>query len=133
MCCSVESVPSYIDVLSFFLYCIRSYRIWVLTNYYCIEGWLKRNFFCTVSFLLYLLHHCSILTLIKWIEEKLRGNYTRMLWTILNKFLEATSVGSLTSRLISILVRYAEHYYRSKGKLFYEPLLMDMPERTYLH
>ena len=45
---------------------------------------MKHSFFqaAVVSILLY---GCTIWTLTKWLEKKLDGNYTRMLWEILNK------------------------------------------------
>ena len=45
---------------------------------------MKRSFFqaAVVSILLY---GCTTWTLTKWLEKKQDGNYTRMLWAILNK------------------------------------------------
>ena len=45
---------------------------------------MKRSFFqaAVVSILIY---GCTTWTLTKWLEKKLDGNYTRMLWAILNK------------------------------------------------
>ena len=45
---------------------------------------MKRSFFqaAVASILLY---RCTTWTLTKWLEKKLDGNYTRMLWAILNK------------------------------------------------
>ena len=45
---------------------------------------MKRSCF-QAAVVLILLYGCTTWTLTKWLEKKLDGNYTRMLWAILNK------------------------------------------------
>ena len=42
--------------------------------------------FFQAAVVLILLYGCTSWTLTRWMENKLDGNYTRMLWAILNKF-----------------------------------------------
>ena len=109
---------------------------------------MKRSFFqaAVVSILLY---GCTIWTLTKWLEKKLDGNYTRMLWAILNKsWWQHPIRHQLYSHLPPITksiqfrwIRHAGHCWRSKDKLISDVLLWTptyglskagRPARTYI-
>ena len=109
---------------------------------------MKRSFFqgAVVSILLY---GCTTWTLIKWLEKKLDGNYTRMLGAILNKswrqhLTRHQLYGHLPPITKTILVRrarHAGHCWRSKDELVSDVLLWTptygqakagWPARTYI-
>ena len=78
-----------------------------------------------------LLYGCTTWTLIKWMEKKLHGNYTRMLWVILNKSrrqhpTKQQLYGHLPATTKTIKVRrtgHAGHCWRSKDGLISDVLL----------
>ena len=91
---------------------------------------MKRSFFqaAVVSILLY---GCTTLTLTKRLEKKPDGNYTRMLWGILNKSWRQHHTrhqlyGHLSPITKTIQVRrtrHAGHCWRSKDELISDVLL----------
>ena len=101
---------------------------------------IKRSFFqgAVVSILLY---GCTTWTLTKHMEKKLDGNYTRMLWAILNKsWRQQPTKQQLYSHLVR-QTRHAGHYWRSKDELISDVLLWTpshgrakagRPARTYI-
>ena len=78
-----------------------------------------------------LLYGCTTWTLTKWLEKKLDGNYTRMLWAILNMFWQQQPkrhqlYGHLPPIMKTIQVRqtrHAGHCWRSRDKLISDVLL----------
>ena len=109
---------------------------------------MKRSFFqpTVVSILLY---GCTTWMLTKWLEKKLDGNYTKMLWAILNKSWRQHSTkhqlyGHLPPITKTIQVRWtrhAEHCWRSRDELISDVLLwtptygrskVGWPARTYI-
>ena len=109
---------------------------------------MKRSFFqaAVVSILLY---GCTTWTLTKRLEKKLDGNYTRMLWVILNRSWRQHPTrhqlyGHLPPITKTIQVRwtrYAEHCWRSRDELISDVLLWTpthgcekagWPARTYI-
>ena len=109
---------------------------------------MKHSFFqaVVVSILLY---GCSTWTLIKRMEKKLDGDYSRMLWAILNKSWRQHSTkqqlyGHLAPIMKTIKIRWtrhARHCWRSRDKLISEVLLWTpshcqakagQPVRTYI-
>ena len=109
---------------------------------------MKRSFFqaAVVSILLY---GCATWTLTKRVEKKLGGNYTRILWAILNKsWWQHPTRHQLYGHLPPITktiqvrwTRHAGHYWRSKDKLISDVLLWTptygrakagRPARTYI-
>ena len=109
---------------------------------------MKRSFFqaAVVSILLY---GCTTWTLTKRLEKKLDGNYTRMLWAILNKSWRQHPTrhqlyGHLPPITKTIQVRrtrHAGHCWRSKDELISDVLLWTptygqakagRPARTYI-
>ena len=90
---------------------------------------MKRSFFqaVVVSILLY---GCTTWTLTKRLEKKLDGNYTRMLWALLNKsWRQHTTVHQLYSHLRPITktiqarrTRLAGHCWRSRDELIKDVL-----------
>ena len=90
----------------------------------------KRSFFqaAVVSILLY---GCTTWTLTKQLEKKVDGNYTRMLWEILNKSwwqhpTRHQLYGPLppTTKTIQVRqTRHAGHCWRSKNELIIDALL----------
>ena len=107
----------------------------------------KRSFFpaAVVSILLY---GCTTWTLIKRMEKKLDGNYTRMLRAVLNKSwrqhpTKQQLYGHLLPITKTILIRrtrYARHCRRSKDELIIDSLMWTLsygrvkvgqPARTY--
>ena len=109
---------------------------------------MKRSFFqaAVVSILLY---GCTTRTLTKWLEKKLDGNYTRMLWAILNKSWWQHSTkhqlyGHLPLITKTIQVRWTRHAgrcWRSRDKIISNVLLWTptygwakagWPARTYI-
>ena len=109
---------------------------------------MKRSFFqaAVTSILLY---GCTTWTLTKWLEKKLDGNYTRMLWAILNKSWRQHPTrhqlyGHLPPIMKTIQVRWtrhAGHCWRSRDELISDVLLWTptygwakagWPARTYI-
>ena len=109
---------------------------------------MKRSFFqaAVVSILLY---GCTTWTLIKRLEKKLDGNYTRMLRAILNKsWRQHPTKHQLYGHLLPITktiqvrrTRHAGHWWRSKNDLISDILLWTptygrakagWPARTYI-
>ena len=109
---------------------------------------MKRSFFqaAVVSILLY---GCTTRMLIKWLEKKLDGNYTRMLRAILNKsWRQHPTQNQLYGHLLPITktiqvrrTRHAGHCWRSRDKLISDVLLWTptygwakagRPARTYI-
>ena len=78
-----------------------------------------------------LLYGCTAWTLIKCMEKKLDGNYTRMLWAVLNKswkqhFTKQQLYGHrppITKTIQVRSTRHAGHCWRSKDKLISNILL----------
>ena len=93
---------------------------------------MKRSFFQAVVVLI-LLHRCTTWTLTKWLEKKLDGNYTRMLWAILNKsWWQHPTKHQLYGHLPPIMktiqvrwTRHAWHCWRSKDELISDVLLWN--------
>ena len=91
---------------------------------------MKRSFFqaVVVSILLY---GCTTWTLTKCMEKKLDGNYTRMLWAILNKFWrQRPTKQQLYGHLLPIAktnkirqTRHAGHCWKSRDELISDVLL----------
>ena len=96
-----------------------------------------------------LLYGCTTLTLTKRIEKRLDGNYTRMLWEILNRSWRQYSTkqqlyGHLPPITKTIQVRrttHEGHYWRNRDKLIRDVLLWTpshgrakegRPARTYI-
>ena len=90
---------------------------------------LLRSFF-QVAVVSILLYGCTILTLTKWLEKKLDGNYTRMLRVILNKSWRQHPTrhqlyGHLPPITKTIQVRrarHAGHCWRSRDELISDVL-----------
>ena len=86
---------------------------------------MKRTFFqaAVVSILLY---GCTTWTLTKQLEKKIDGNYTRMLWAILNKsWRQHPTRHQLYGHLppITKTRRHAGHCWRSRDELISDVLL----------
>ena len=96
-----------------------------------------------------LLYGCTTWTLTKWLEKKLDGNYTRMLWVILNKsWWQHPTRHQLYGHLPPITktiqvrrTRHAGHCWRSRDELKSDVLLwtptyswakVGRPARTYI-
>ena len=91
-----------------------------------------------------LLYGCTTWTLTKRLEKKLDGNYTRMLWAILNKSWRQHPTrhqlyGHLPPITKTIQVRrtrHARHYCRSRDVLLWTPTYSrakaGRPDRTYI-
>ena len=96
-----------------------------------------------------LLYGCTTWTLTTCMQKKLDGNYTRMLWAVLNKsWRQHLTKQQLYSRLSPIMktiqirqTRHAVHCWRSKDELISDVLLwtpshgwakVGWPARTYL-
>ena len=109
---------------------------------------MKRSFF-QVAVVSILLYRCTTWMLTKRLEKKLDGNYTRMLWAILNKSWQQHPTrhqlyGHLTPITKTIQVRwtrYAGHCWRSKDELIsdvrlwtpaYGQAKAGQPARTYI-
>ena len=109
---------------------------------------MKRSFF-QAAIKLILLYGCSTWTLTKWLEEKLDGNYTRMLRAILNKSwrqhpTKQQLYGHLPPIIKTIKVRRtrsAGHCWRSRDELISDVLIWTpslgwakagWPARTYI-
>ena len=109
---------------------------------------MKRSFFQAVVMLI-LLYGCTTWMLTKQMEKKLDGNYTRMLWAILNKSLRQHPTkqqlyGHLPCIMKTIKIRqtrHAGHCWRSRDKLISDVLLWTpshgrekagWPARTYI-
>ena len=91
---------------------------------------MKRSFFQAVIVSI-LLYGCTTWTLTKLLEKKLDGNYTRMLWAILNKsWRQHPTKHQLYGHLPPITktiqvrwTRHAEHCWRSRDELISDVLL----------
>ena len=87
--------------------------------------------------------------LTKWLEKKLDGNYTRMLWAILNKSWQQHPtwhqlyghLPPITKTIQVRRIRHAGHCWRSRDKLISDVLLWtptygwvkaERPARTYI-
>ena len=91
---------------------------------------MKRSFFqaVVVSVLLY---RCTTWTLTKRLEKKLDGNFTRMLWAILNKSRQQhptrrqlySHLPPVTKTIRARRTRHAGHYWRSKDETVSDVLL----------
>ena len=91
---------------------------------------MTRSFFqaAVVSILLY---GCTTWTLTKWLEKKLDGNYTRMLWAILNKSWRQHPtkhqlyghLPPITKTIQARRTRHAGHCWRSRDELLSDVLL----------
>ena len=96
-----------------------------------------------------LLYWCTTWILTKLMEEKLDGNYTRMLWAILNKswrqhLTKQQLYGHLSPIMKTIQVRWTRHVghcWRSRDKLISDilswnpshgPTKAGQPTRTYI-
>ena len=89
------------------------------------------------------LYGCTTWMLTKHVEKKLDGNYTRILWAILNKSSRQQLYSHLPPITKTIQVwwtRYAEHCWRSRDKLISDVLQWtpshrqaktERPARTY--
>ena len=91
---------------------------------------MKHSFF-PAAVALILLYGCATWTLTKWLEKKLDGNYTRMLWAILNKsWWQHPTTHQLYGHLPPITktiqvrrIRHAGHCWRSRDELISDVLL----------
>ena len=109
---------------------------------------MKRSFFQAVVVLI-LLYGCTTWTLTKWLEKKLDGNHTRMLWAISNKFwwqhfTKHKLYGHLPPITKTIQVRrtrHAGHCWRGRDELISDVLLWTLtygwakagrPAQTYI-
>ena len=96
---------------------------------------MKCSFF-QVAVVLILLYGCTTGTLTKRMEKKLDGNYTRMLWAILNKSwrqhpTKQQLYGHLPPVMKTIKVRrtrHTEHWWRSRDELVSDVLLWTPPQ-----
>ena len=110
---------------------------------------LKKRSFFQVAVVSILLYGCTTWTLAKRMEKNLDGNYTRMLWAILNKsWKQHTTKQQLNGHLPPITmtikvrrIRHAGHCWRSKDELLSDVLLWTplhgrakagRPDRTYI-
>ena len=90
---------------------------------------MKRSFF-QAAIMSILLYGCTTWTLTKWLEKKLDGNYTRMMWAILNKsWRQHPTKQQLYSRLPPITktikvrqTRHVGHCWRSRDELISTPM-----------
>ena len=81
-----------------------------------------------------------LLFCIFWGSKKLNGNYTRMLWAIVNKSLKKHSTkqqlyGHLSPIMKTIQIKWTIHVgycWRSKDELISNVLLVGRPARTYI-
>ena len=91
---------------------------------------MKCSFF-QVAVVLILLYACTIWALTKQMEKKVDGNYTRMLWTILNKSWRQHStkhqpychLPPITKTIKVRSTRHVGHCWRSRDKLISDVLL----------
>ena len=91
---------------------------------------MKHSFFqaAVVSILLY---GCTTWTLTKWLEKKIDGNYTRMLWAILNKSWQQHPTKQqlhshqppITKSIQVRQTKHAGHCWRSRDELIRDLLL----------
>ena len=80
-----------------------------------------------------LLYGCTTWTLTKRLEKKLDGNYTRMLWAILNKSWPQHSTSHqlyghlppITKTMPARQTRHAGHCWRSRNELVHDVLLWN--------
>ena len=109
---------------------------------------MKHSFF-QAAVVLILLYGCTTWTLTKQLEKKLDGNYTRMLWAILNKSQQQHSMRHqlyshqppITKTIQVRQTRHAEHWWRSRDELISDVLLWtptygrakaERPAQTYI-
>ena len=109
---------------------------------------MKRSFFQAVVMSI-LLYGCTTWTLTKRLEKKLDGNYTRMLWAILNKswwqhptkYHLYGQLPPITKTIQVRQTRHAGHCWRSRDELISDVLLWTptygrakagRPTRTYI-
>ena len=109
---------------------------------------MKHSFF-QAAVMSILLYGCTTWTLTKWLEKKLDGNYTRMLWAILNKSWQQHPTSHqlyghlppITKTLQVRQTRHAGHSWRSRDELISDVLLWTptygrakagWPARTYI-
>ena len=109
---------------------------------------IKRSF-CQAVIVSILLYGCTTWTLTKWMEKNLDGNYTRMLWAILNKSWRQHStrhqlydhLPPITKTIQIRRTRHAGHCWRSRDALVSDVLLWTpahgrakagQPARTYI-
>ena len=128
-------------------------------NFIYTDTFISINRYVHISKLIkYMLHHTFkdksvcwwILKTIKWLEKKLDGSYTRMLWAILNKsWWQHPTKHQLYGHLLPITktiqirrTRHAGHCWRSRDELISDVLLWNptygwakagWPARTYIH
>ena len=100
----------------------------------CYFRWVSDKMKCSFfqpAVVLILLYGCTTWTLTKRLKKKLDGNYTRMLWAILNKsWRQHPTRHQLYSHLPPIMktiqvrrTRHAGHCWRSRDKLISDVLL----------
>ena len=137
--------PYILSLFSFGLFFIQLHIVISPSGKSNLTDKMKRSFFpaAVVSILLY---GCTTWTLIKGLEKKLDGNYTRMLRAILNKSWQQqpTRHGHLppiTKTIQARRTRHAGHCWRSKDELVSDVLLWTptygqskagRPARTYI-
>ena len=109
----------------------------------------RKHSFFQVAIMSLLLYGCTTWTLTKQLEKKLDGNYTRMLWAILNKsWRQQPTKQQLYGHLPPIMktiqvrwTRHAGHCWRSRDELISDVLLWTptyghakagRPARTYI-
>ena len=110
---------------------IRLFKAPLKSNIFSI--WSSHSIIVRLFTLLYegILHGCTTWTLTKRLEKKLDGNYTRMLWAILNKSWQQHPTrhqlyGHLppTTKTIQVRrTRHAGHCWRSRDELISDVLL----------
>ena len=109
---------------------------------------MKRSFFQSAAISI-LLYGCTTWTLTKRLEKKLDGNYTRMLWAILNKSWRQhptkhqlySHLPPITKTIQARWTRHARHCWRNRNELISDVLLWTptycrakagQPARTYI-
>ena len=110
-------------------------RLWVIWKSDLTDK-IKRSFFKAVIMSI-LLYRCTTWTLTKHMKKEFDGNYTRMLWAVLNKFWRQDSTkqqlyGHLPPIMKTIQVRqirYVGHCWRSKDELISDILLWTPSHR----
>ena len=106
-------------------------RKYTNTHYIYISVWLSLISFFQAAVISILLYGCTTWTLTKRLEKKLDGNYTRMLWAILNKsWWQHPTRHQLYDHLPPITktiqvrwTRHAGHYWRNRDELIRDVLL----------
>ena len=106
----------YFKILFIYIY-IYGNQTWLIK--------MKGSFFQAVVVLI-LLYVCTTRMLTKWLEKKLDGNYTRMLWAILHKSTRYQLYSHLPLIMKTIQVRWTRHTghcWRSRDELISDVLL----------